>query len=221
MPSSTMSTIFMGVVIHARRGRSSALWELNVNPPPMLGLLLLLCARWWLTFGVGLRTTGMHAPCAAEVGLLPCSSVQQGAEVGSTDSAMEDHNRACQGVKNVGQAMKEGAERVSGGSYRAGEDGGLSSRRPSESVVTGCRPNQAGEMPSRPKAVDHERAVREATGRSGMMIAEPVGDGDTEQVGGWRSSGEAVMKVREPTPGDSVVVEAESVSDADDSRARQ
>ncbi|GAB2268568.1 hypothetical protein Dimus_003523 [Dionaea muscipula] len=43
-----------------------------------------------------------------------------------------------------------------------------------------CRANQAGEMRSEPTAVDYERAVREATGRCRMMIAEPVGDGDTE-----------------------------------------
>ncbi|GAB2276600.1 hypothetical protein Dimus_011317 [Dionaea muscipula] len=74
-------------------GRSSALWELDVNRPPMLDLLLLLRARRWLTFSVGLRLAGMHALCAAEFGLLPCSSVQQGAEVGGLVGARRRHAR--------------------------------------------------------------------------------------------------------------------------------
>ncbi|GAB2276598.1 hypothetical protein Dimus_011315 [Dionaea muscipula] len=76
-------------VLHGRSSRARRC----VNSPPMLGLLLLLHARRWLTFSVGLRTAGMHAPCAAEFGLLPCSSVQQRAEVGGLVGARRRHAR--------------------------------------------------------------------------------------------------------------------------------
>ncbi|GAB2269907.1 hypothetical protein Dimus_004825 [Dionaea muscipula] len=124
--------------------RSSALWELGVNPPPMLGLLLLLRARQWLTFSVGLRTAGMHAPCAAEFGLLSCSSVQQGAEVRGLVGAWRHHARLLPDAL-LRSAFFHGRSTLS--SPRMGEEGNSSS-------TSMLAPPQARPLARRPELGD-------------------------------------------------------------------